>query len=548
MKQLLMPKLKKISGKEAIRRFIHFLLISILVISCSNRSSTDNRINSLSEEAKELLGSGDYQDARTKFEEILSIDENNCDGLYGIFLCDTLELINYTGELINTAGTIGLQSSLKPRATNAIDSIAGEMLGNFLEWFKKVDSSASLVESNNCSFTIEKLPIQQFGIEFRGEFDVHEAHLIGLIMDAGESFLEYLLSFDLSVETAPLIEMFSNGTLDLSFNDVVGLLRTAGGIIFATSPDFLKWHPEAQRRANFDVVPQDMASLFKRLNGLLDLFTEQDENPSDDIIAWVDADGDVAVSSGDKLLVNIYNPDTGESLIDLSSYATILLPIIQSQLPLWKSTLQRIEDAFAFRLTPGERISLNDFFLGFGSLIGIPNVFEIDVLAFFKGVDYSGMNVEPLRDFIPFLFDHDSNPSTYPVLLVEGESSGVPPAGTEAYLFQGDVNHFAIGQDWNPSDASIDHLTGEIRNDCVIPQSSGIQIGTDDNGNPIYLPLIYFGFVFPDFNASIYVNAGGSCNDSSIVSKANVYTMNKALNQLIIALANILGGGSPLPF
>lgn len=523
------------------------IFILLLVISCSNRSSTEDRIRSLSEEAKESLSAGDYQSARTKFEEILAIDENSCDGLYGIFLCDTLEFIDYTAQLLNSAGSLGSQSYLKPEATNAIDSIAGSMLGNFLDWFKRIDTSAALVEGNGCSFTIEKLPVKGLGIEFRGEFDVQEAHLIGLIMDAGEAILEYLLSFDLSVETGPLIELFSGGSLNLSLDDVVGLLRTLG-VVFSTSPNFLKWHPEAQRSGNFDLVPQDISSLFRRLNGVLDIFTEQDENPSDDIIAWVDGDGDGTVSSGDELVVNIYNLETGEPLVDLSSYTAILLPVVQSQLSSWKGTLTRIEDAFAFRLAPGERVSLNDFLLGLGSLLGIPNVIEIDVLAFFKGPDYTGTNVMPLRDFVPFLYDHDNDPSTYPVLLIEGETYSLPPPGTETYLFQGDAEHFGIGLDWNPSDPSIDHLTGRIRTDCVLPKSSGIQIGTGDNGEPIYLPLIYSGFLHPDFNGSIYVNAGGSCGDSSGVSMANVYTLNKALNQLIVAIGDIIGGGVGLPF
>lgn len=521
-----------------------FLFLVVTQITCGKGGETIDKIKSLAEEGKQYLSEGNFQSAETKFDEILKLDPNNCDGIYGMMLSKLMKFLN---QVLGEASSIG---GLIPQ-TNEIDTIAESVLKTILEGkgnLLEIESYVALAEAKNCSFELVKLPIAFAGIEIRGEWDIHEAHLIGLVLDAIEGIIEFLLAYDLSVQTGPLISAISDNSLKLSLDDITGTLRGLG-LIFDTSPDFLKWHPLPERRNYFDASAGDFSSFFRRLNGVLDVFTEQDKNPQDDIIAWVDSDGDGTVSSGDSILINAYDMETGGQIIDLSQYSSLLLPVVNSMLPDWKTKLQRCEDAFAFRLQPGERISLNDLLLGFGTLLGIPNIFEFDILAFYKGADYSGTAVKPLRELIPYLYDHDNNAGTSRVLLVEGESFSLPPQGTESYLFQGDSIHFNIGFDWNVDDPSTDPVTGEIKKDCAISPEKGFEIGTDANGVPIYLPLLYFGFTEPSFNGAIYVDSGGSCGDSSGFVRANVYSLNKALNRIIASLSTLLSGGpGGLPF
>jgi len=515
-------------------------LFLILFFACGKHDETIDKIQALSSEGKELLTQGDYQNARKKFEEILNLAPENCDGIYGMFLS---ELMIFLEKTFNSVGSAG---AFIPMA-NEIDTIAGSLLETILNDLTKIEKYVSLAEANNCSFELSRLPVSFLNIEFRGEWDINEAGLIGGVLDLLEGILEFLLSLDFSVDTASILTAINTGDINLSMDDIVGTLRSLG-IIIETSPDFLKWNPDVKRREFFDTSASDFSSLFRRLNIFLDIFTEQDSNPRDDIIAWVDEDGDGAVSSGDQLILNIYDIKTGEALVDLSSYTSLLLPLVGSLLNDWKTKLKRVEDAFAFRLPPGERISLNDVLLGFGNMLGVPNVFEFDILAFYKGSDYSGSSVKPLRELLPYIYDHDADPSTPSVMLVEGETYSPPPAGTGSYLFQGDSGHFNVGIDWNPGDSSIDHVTGEIRRDCTVPAEKGIQIGTDDNGTPIYLPLLYFAFPDPSFNGTVYTDSGGSCGDASGFNRANVYSINKAINRLILGLTTLLSAGVGIPF
>ncbi len=518
----------------------YYTLILFLFLACSNGGKSIDRTKTLVEEGKEFLSSGEFENARTKFEEVLSLDPNNCDGIYGMLLSNLMIFLD------RVTGSLGSVSGLVPQATE-IDTIAGGLLETFLDNFKEIESWVSLVEANNCSFTLEKLPVGFADLELRGEWDIHEAHLVGVVLDAGEGLIEFLLGYDLSLNTAELMKAISDGSLKLDMEDIVGTLRGLG-FIFESSPTFLAWHPEPQRRGYFDSSAGEFSSLFRRLNGFLDIFSEQDENPEDDIIGWVDGDGDGALSSGDNMIINAYSMETGELLLNLSQYSSLLLPILGSMLNDIKNKLTRAEDAFALRLPQGERISFNDLLLGFGTLLRIPDNLEFDVLAFYKGPDYSGTDLKPLRDILTYWYDHDSNAETPSVLLIEGEVFSAPPPGTESYLFQGDSEHFMIGFDWNPEDTSTD-TTGRIKKDCVLPPEKGIEIGTDSNGAPVYLPLIYSGFKDPSFNGAIYVDSGGSCGDASGFKKADVYSLNKALNQILNAISELFSSGAVvLPF
>lgn len=522
------------------RIFWIFSLAVVLNLNCSKDEGSSDKIAAISQEGKVYLSQGEFQSSKAKFEEILNIDPENCDGLYGMLLS---ELMIYIDQITSALGSTG---GLLPQS-NEIDTIAGSMLTTVLTDFQSIESWVSKVEAKSCSFTLENLPMKFLNLEIRGEWDVHEAHLIGIILDAVEGVLEFLLGYDLSVNVSTVTSALSNGSLKLDLKDIVGTLRGLGFIV-ESSPSFLTWHPDVKRREFFDKSAGDFSSLFKRVNGLLDLFTEQDENPQDDIIAWVDGDGDGTVSSGDSLIINAYSLETGEPLVDLSQYSAIILPLVGSLLNDWKMKLTKLEDAFAFRLPQGERVSLNDMLLGFGNILSIPNIIEIDVLAFYKGSDYSGVTVKPLREILPYLYDNDANPETPSVWLVEGETYSSPPPQTETYLFQGDSEHFAIGFDWNPGDSSTDD-TGKIKKDCTLPSEKGIKVGEDDNGAPIYLPLLYLGFQDPSFNGALYVDSGGSCLDPGGFNVANVYSANKAINRLLNALSVLLASGvSGLPF
>ncbi len=523
---------------KAIRYYVSVILL--LFLACSNGGERIDRARILAEEGKEFLSSGEFENARTKFQEVLNLDAENCDGIYGMLLSNLMIFLD------RVTGSLGSVSGLVPQATE-IDTIAGGLLEAVLNDFEEIESWVSLVEAKNCSFNLEKLPVRFADLELRGEWDIHEADLIGVVLDAGEGLIEFLLGYDLSLNTAELMKVISDGSLKLDMEDIVGTLRGLG-FIFESSSTFLTWHPEPERREYFDSSAGDFSSLFRRLKGFLDIFSEQDESPQDDIIAWVDGDGDGTLSSEDDLIINAYSIETGELILDLSQYTSLILPILGSMLNDLRSKLTRAEDAFAFRLPQGERISFNDLLLGFGSLLGIPNNLEFDILAFYKGPDYSGTNLKPLRDILPYWYDHDSNSETPPVLLIEGEIFSQPQPGTEAYLFQGDHEHFMLGFDWNPEDASTD-TTGRIKKDCVLPSEKGIEIGTDSNGAPIYLPLLYLGFKDPTFNGAIYVDSGGSCGDASGFKKADVYSLNKALNNFINVISGLLGSDSlGLPF
>ena len=532
------------------KKFFNYAALIFIIVFFGCESGTQNRINSLSKEGKESLSTGDYEGAKGKFSEILSLDGSHCDGLYGMLLGEMMAFIDSVYGYIDLTNSItgnqSAQSGLRLQQAGVVDGVIYEVANIFLDYFKNLDFYAVRVKEMKCSFSLSMLPISRSGIEFRGEWDEHEAHFISMLSNGGKAIVNFLIAHNLDVNTVPIRGARDSGLLKFNPEDVVVFLRSVGFIV-ETSPELLKWSTNAVRRASFDAVPQYCAAMFHEAKELLNIFTEQDKTPYDDIIAWVDVDNDGIPSSGDKLILNVYKMDTGEPAVDLSGYTGIFLPILASSMDDWRAKITRVEDAFAFRLSSGERISFDEILPWFGSMLGISNTLEFDIIALFKGMDYTGENVRPLRDLLPYLFDHDGNSSTYQIFLVEGEIFGTPLQGKEGYLFNGDAKHFGIGTDWNPSDTSIDHASGEIKPDCAVPNQTGVQIGIDSYGNPVYLPLIYGGWPDPSFNGAVYTNDGGTCADSSQFSKTTVYSLNKELNRLIAGWGNffyaVVAGG-----
>ncbi len=229
--------------------------LALLLAACADE--VDKQID----QGKALLAEGRFAEAKEVFQAVLAQAPTDCQGRYGLLLAqsglltDFVNAVPYRGDV---QGLVDQRALLRELAD-------------------RVDVAARLVEEKKCAFDLERLP---FSIgrpeapyargEFRGRWRLQEALFLGAWANIWQYF-------------AAAID-----------NMVVG------------------------RKPSTAKLPAELQTMHDRLERAYSLLFSGPPNPQNAVIAWADTDGDGVPSPGDRLLINLFEPESEQRVIDLS--------------------------------------------------------------------------------------------------------------------------------------------------------------------------------------------------------------------------------------
>jgi hypothetical protein len=443
-----------------------------------NKSTTEQQAIPEIVYGKKFLSVGEHGQAYLNFDKVLQQYPENCDALWGILLADTLELLYNVNTLLNmvidvaNSGVIpkaqmkamaeqpGLYFDLYPfinLTVGNIDTLVQEMNGFLVRLEKKGDS---------CTFTLDAFPIkllragEKTGVSFLDNLwmDVKvykkwttvERTLIAVVVDLVQSTFNLLFSHDISVNLSGILDNLKTGD-GYKKMSIVEIIRYAG-FIFDTTPPLLGWSNERKNR--FNDLPKNLASLCARAQDVFKLFTAKDQQ--DNVISFLDKDRNETISNGDiftihakgklGLLVSDTNLD-GTVKDDVISYTWPLITVPKDVIDNAKAFLEKLRKAFADELPPGTRIGVQDInkiLQPIGLSEVLQNVIELDLKALLQGPgpEYKS-GPQPIKWFLPALYDDDVNMQTARVFMVEGEApKDLAPTTPMGFTKIGDAAHF----------------------------------------------------------------------------------------------------------
>lgn len=462
---------------------------------------------------------------------VLALKGENLAGILGdgeIFNTSITEVISYLELMI--------QLHVSP------EELMLTLLNPILSMFYEMDRESEFVLQNGCSIYMDKVALPNTSYELRGEFDQTEAYLISGISKLVKGAIDLLFSYDLDFSLSYLINIILKlAGLSMEENyTLIDALREMGGLIYG-SPNFLNWDPE--RKGLFEYADDELGQGLVNIGNFIgDLFSEQDENPSDDFMYWIDSDNSGGPNSGDEFCIHIHDQDTGEMLLQHLPADTTEIDVCglfsnffisQEIIDNYTTLFTEIGEGIKGDRGEDYRISLKSVFERLS--VYIFQVAIKDVL-FFLPRKFFGSPDErsPLRDLLPYTYDPNGEGEEPVVFLIEGEV--YPGEGTRfvdgvVYQFEGDNTHFAIGRKWNETDTSVGS-DGSIQNDCI-----EVTLNIRD------WTLFYFGMKNPSWNGAIEVNPGAEglpCGDPDAIQPANNYTLNKALAHIQASLYPLL--------
>ncbi len=536
-----------------------------LLFSCSAGGSKCERwVVKTLDACKEALRDGRWTDSMDECLRVIDPesecevrDVDLCEANYLLFLSNLFYLLDsvssllpliedFAGGMLSPSQDITLEDIIQyvkfilEKKVN-IDSFIYSIIQPIYLNLTRMEGYTNFVIDKNCSLKMDKIPLKIFknfsisvpgmvelsgDMEFRGEWDSVEANIFSAVIDLIKGIIDLLFSYDLNLNAEGLLNLLV--TISGGNVSTIQLLRFSGGLFYKS--DFLKWHKD---RANlFTYADDEISSFFiKMSNALNTLFTEQDENPKDDIIYWVDKDNNKKFSSTDELCINLYR--TGVDELALSGLCNTLKPFLsQEYIDSMKTLFSEVGGCVKYE-KEDEECSI--------SLANVINTISIGIIVFLDNLSFKPRKFfgdpkerKPLRDFMPFLYDPDDDGILLPVFLIEaeaypgsgtayisipcppsysdgatsyvcyyaldGEKYKYPDPGTSTlnvfYQYEGDSVHFSTGFRWNENDESVGE-DGSINKDCFsLPSElSSYQ-------------LFYFGMNDPSFGGALLVNPG----------------------------------------
>lgn len=570
------------------------------------------------DKCKEELSLGNYSNAINECERVVYPEEDECvvrdvplcQAHYLLFLSNVFYLLDSASSLISLLGNVGgllpappepalSPSSLQMKRGNLtiqdiieyvkvltegkvpVDSFVVNLLQPMYLTMTHLQEHVDYVIANRCSVYVEKIPLTLFEnfsisvpglielsgrMELRGEWDFVEANLFSAFIDLIKGIIDLILSYDLNLNPSGLLDLLVRMAEGEEMS-TLEILRLAGGMVYGS--DFLKWHNVRQNL--FMRADDELASFFLKLaNGLDELFKEQDNDPKNDIIYWYDRNGNglYLTGDGDEVCVNLYKEGSDEKALE--GVCGFIGTLISSEYIANAVSLMR-ETGGCLGETGSPDCRIN--------LANAINTLTFELLPFKENLYFAPRRFfgdpkerKPLRDFLPFLYDPDSDGSLSPVFLIEAEV--YPPQGTSFiripcttttcdykdengekhrypspvtpsfpvfYQYVGDSVHFTTGFKWNETDKSIG-ADGRMERDCfsLTPELSSYTI-------------FIFGMKDPSIGGALLVNPNEdpnefpACTDmpDEILPPGN-YHFNRVISywqRKIYELLNLFQGG-----
>jgi len=548
--------------KKGIRGGLILLSGVFLFISCSRGGSKCERwVRKSLDTCREELSIGNWSNAIDECMRVIApesecevMDVDLCEANYLLFLSNLFYLLDsvstllpllgdLTGGMLSPSQNITLQDLIQyikfaiQNKVN-IDSFIYNIIQPIYLNLTRMGSYTDYVIENNCSVKIDKIPLKIFknfpvsvpgiielsgDMEIRGEWDSVEANIFSAIIDLIKGIFDLLFSYDLNLNAEGLLNLLT--TILEGKRSTVDMIRLSGAVFY--NSHFLEWHD--LRKNLFTYADDEISSFFIKIsNALNTLFTEQDEDPKDDIIYWVDKDRNKAFSGQDELCINIYK--SGSDELVLQNLCNLLKALLsQDYINSIKALFSDIGGCIKYE-EGNEDCTI--------SLARVINTITLEMLPFLDNLSLKPRkffgnpdNRKPLREYLPFLYDPDDEGKLLPVFLIEAEgypgtgtsyiSINCPPYsdGTTTYVcyygldgqkiqypdpktstlnvfyqLEGDSRHFSIGFRWNEKDESIGN-DGSMDKDCFsLPSElSSYQI-------------FYLGMNDPTFGGAILVN------------------------------------------
>lgn len=519
------------------------VLVTVLSISCSSKKKSE--VDKLVSEGVKRLEKMDFAIALEEFKRAKEIDPENCKASLGVIIAETMSIVSYISSLVGTvigameAGDISesitqiIPGTFSPKGY--INDAVNEFLEPIFDAAKDISDSSEIVIEKKCSLVAE-VPIKiGYGDEIfayfviRGEWDKDEASLLGGISNFLLALIVGIITLNLEFDIQGFINAYLEGAIQFSFEDIVGTFRDLG-LLADLSPDFLKANPEMG-----DQIPEVLKRISKAFNKFTiffhGLFGEQDKNPYDDVIAYVDKTGD-GVTGDDDIFINVYDRKTGDRgiYINFGDNTINIIAIIQPilRLLLSKELIDSTVEFFnlwsdAFNIDKDvppedEWIYIADINVITLSLLDIPDTIRFNPRRLSSKVMASG----GIRELLPYWFDLDGD--GYGEFIIEGEAArDYPLTLTESeYVTIGDSEHFP---------ESI-LFRGELKElgterDCISPN-----LGSK-------IPFIYIAVQNPSFFGSLEINLdeiSKNCpNDKEWQGwkEPDLYAFNKAITDLL---------------
>jgi hypothetical protein len=520
------------------------LAFLILLPACSSPGGGDtgnplSRSETLYEKGIRHLSAGEYEEARTSFNELLTLDDPDytCRAQYGVVLAGVQDTAARLDEIADAAALVagGAPPPMRTHAAVDVVPIAKNLLKPFESFFTEILGALDQVVASGCSITLpEGMPIEignpksliYFKARFGYEFDAAAARAGQMIFSSALAGIRFALAHDLEIDLNTLADTFKtltdaaqgtlamevNGPGDVSQHTMIYALRSLGAI--PASQDKLLTLGDAER---FKQVDNDLAKALRAFyerkgsveTGLLPELVaraKKDADPTDNFLGFVDADASGDVSAGDSIVIGLRELYVAGVLAEPSVDSGVWLTFNRGigdvkQIVL---SVHDIAQVLGDQLASVDDKSVKSRHLGFHEvndlianvplldavLTPIPEAAEFDFGAYFK-------HPAGLRELFPYWVDHDGDAGTPAEFLIEGESWVTSP--TEPYVVYGDAGHFAGSYSFKKTTTSAaTALTGvAIAADGVAPEKLSVLVP---------FPLPYLAYQDPTFNGILYVD------------------------------------------
>lgn len=513
-------------------------------------------------EGIQQLEAGNYQAARTSFNQLLDVTDYECRANYGIVLAGVLDTAARIDEIADAlALTLGGAPGLQPQQNLDIVPLIRNVLKPFEAFFEGINASLDRVIASGCRVTVpEGMSVEvgnpdsliYFKARFGYEFDAAAARIGKSIFAAALASIRFVLSqdieFDLDelAETVSVINQALRGTLELDVHQAsqtvtqhtaIYALRSLGAIP-ERHPNLLALG-DAERFAQVDNdLLAAIRAFYHRQNGvdtglLATLVSEAkvDTNTTDNFLGYVDANSNAVVDNGDSIVIGLRELHMFGIFSQPSVNGGVWLNFnnglgdIQAITAAIHEIAQTIGDQLAAVDNPNQakrRLGLSEVnqiienVLIFNVLLTpLPQAVEFDFGAFFT---------QPLglRELFPYWIDDDNNSNTPAAFLIEGESWVTSAA--EPYVSFGDTPHFVGSYSFiaAPDSTPLALNNVAIAADGVSPNNLSILVP---------FPVPYMAYQDPSFRGVLYVNLHklyGTSGGTNAMLPATQYSANAA--------------------
>jgi hypothetical protein len=384
-------------------------------------------------EGKARLAEGDSAAAGKLFRDALYIDSGWDEARYGLVLADAVDLVQLVEDFADLiaeqvqTGTGG-KGGFAPLSDDGIgDTIDTYVRSIFLPVADEMlAESAALYTNPDATFTIDALPISWNGataIDLGGEWDHADAVLLlagaNLLTGLFDALLARDLNFDLGHVFALPIDWTDLGSVDLAaiWRDLVHMVNLL--LTDANFPGFLGLTAEGPERMPRAGIELGLVAKYVVETGWL--VRQETDDQSDDVIGYVDADGNGAWNEGEPLTIPGVGPLTADQMKTLAS-AMFVATALQDSLLDGSAIDPLPAQATPFDLAVANPLLMDLTGWGFGPLPHValdlgapfarpnadPSAAKAAVVAFLTCVDENEALIDMLRCWIALYGGGDS--------------------------------------------------------------------------------------------------------------------------------------------